>query len=473
MPDTYQHGVYIEEVATALVPLTRVSSPVVAIGSAVKGPLNTPTLVQSYSDFVNTFGEFEDFANFTLEEVAYCFFNLFNVGPLVVINVLDRSKHVKDSTKTLTGVANPLTITAPIIADTVAITTGTNVTLVKDTDYKLSRDKEVMTITVTTTGQGKVVNDSITVAYQELSASKITNADVIGGVDDDGNETGIEAVENVYPRLGLVPGTLIAPYFSGKAEVAQALAAKARNINGVFKSLALCDIDTSTIKKYDDCYTAKTSNNLVDAYLGVCWPKVGLGDRTYFLSTQIAALMCLVDSTHGDIPFESPSNKTLRMDRACLRNGSEVYLSKAKANTLNGQGIITALNFAGAWRAWGSRTSIYPTSSDPKDAWIPCRRMMSWLGNTLATSFFYKIDSPLNLRLVQTVLDSAQVFLNGLVARGALLGGKIQFLEEENSVTDLADGKIKFHLSVCPPAPARVIEFVLEYDTTLYQSLFS
>ena len=154
-------------------------------------------------------------------------------------------------------------------------------------------------------------------------------------------------------------------------------------------------------------------------------------------------------------------------------NGTQVDLTKVEANVLNSYGIVTALNFAGYYRLWGNRTSIYPTSSDPKDAWIPCRRMMSWVGNTLAVNYFIRLDAPITRRLVEYVLDNVGLFLNGLVSRGALLGGKIQFLQEENPATDLADGRIKFHLSICPPAPARVIIFTLEYDVNAYAQLMS
>ena len=39
-------------------------------------------------------------------------------------------------------------------------------------------------------------------------------------------------------------------------------------------------------------------------------------------------------------------------------------------------GIVTALNWEGGWRVWGNRTSDYPSSTDPKDTFIPNRRMM-------------------------------------------------------------------------------------------------
>ena len=98
--------------------------------------------------------------------------------------------------------------------------------------------------------------------------------------------------------------------------------------------------------------------------------------------------------------------------------------------------------------------------------------MMNWVANTLVTSFWSKIDEPINKRLVESVVDSAQIWLNGLVARGALVGGRIEFREDENPITDLADGIIRFHVYICPPTPAREIDFTMEMDVNYFSSLF-
>ena len=79
---------------------------------------------------------------------------------------------------------------------------------------------------------------------------------------------------------------------------------------------------------------------------------------------------------------------------------------------------------------------------------------------------------PINRRLVETVVDSANIWLNGLTARGAILGGRVEFLDTENPKTDLLDGTIRFHVYVAPPTPAREIDFVMEYDPDYFSALF-
>lgn len=291
--------------------------------------------------------------------------------------------------------------------------------------------------------------------------TKVTKADIIAG---------LEKIEEVYPRFGLIPGTIIAPTWSRDAEVSLEMEAKTRNINGCFQTIAVTDLGATL-----SGWSIAPVKIPVSERVAICYPKVTVGSKVYNLSTHVAALMARVDATHDDLPYKSPSNETLQIDGAKTAEGAEVWLTKQQANFLNGHGIVTALRFAGAWRCWGNRTSAYDISggtTDPKDSFIPVRRMMNWIENTLTVSFWSKIDYPINKRTVESVLDSAKIWLNGLVARGALVGGKIEILEEENPITDLSDGIIRFHVSICPPSPAREIEFIMEYQPKFYESLF-
>ena len=62
--------------------------------------------------------------------------------------------------------------------------------------------------------------------------------------------------------------------------------------------------------------------------------------------------------------------------------------------------------------------------------------------------------------------------MNGLVSQGCLLGGRIEFREDENPNTNLLDGIIKFHTYFSPPPPAREIDNVIEYDPSYFETLF-
>lgn len=99
--------------------------------------------------------------------------------------------------------------------------------------------------------------------------------------------------------------------------------------------------------------------------------------------------------------------------------------------------------------------------------------MFNWHSQTFIQTYWAKVDKPINKRLIETVVDSENIRINGFVSEGILLGGRIEFLEDENSTTNLLDGIIKFHTYFTPPTPAREIENVIEYDPSYFSSLFS
>lgn len=91
-------------------------------------------------------------------------------------------------------------------------------------------------------------------------------------------------------------------------------------------------------------------------------------------------------------------------------------------------------------------------------------RMFDWVGNTLIRTFWSKLDKPMNRRLIDTIMDTANIWLNGLVGSGYLLGARAEMLDSENTLTDLMAGIIKIHIYMTPPSPAQEIDFILEYD---------
>ena len=123
--------------------------------------------------------------------------------------------------------------------------------------------------------------------------------------------------------------------------------------------------------------------------------------------------------------------------------------------------------------AWGDQTCAYPGVTDVKDSSIPIRRMFNWIGNTLILTAWQFVSSPLRRRMIETVQDTFNVWLNGLAAREFILGGRVTFEADENPTTNLMDGKVRFHVYVTPPSAAREIVFTLEYDPDYLETLFA
>lgn len=464
---SFRHGVYKSEIPTSVIPpaIVDVGLPVV-IGTAPINignieNVNKPKLIFNYAEAVKEFGFTNNFKDYTLSEFIYSQFVLFGNAPCVLINVLDPEKHVKEVTSrtVVTSKNKALIEEEGILVDDLKVTLeGTELKLGEDFAVTFNDEGHLI---ITLLKESKETVD-IELSYSALEPSLVTSEDIIGGIDlDTGEKKGLELIGEIYPRFRKIPGLLLSPKFSKLSEVAAILDTKKSNINGIFNGEALIDADDTKI--YSEVAQWKNDNNIVSSGQFLCYPKLKLGDKEFHFSTQLAGLINTVDRNNGGIPYESPSNKNLKCD-SCVSNGKEVFLGLEEANYLNSQGIVTALNFMNGWVAWGNRTAAYPSDTDPKESFIPIRRMFNYVGNTLITTFWSKIDNPNNKRLIETVIDSANIWLNSLVAEGALLGARVAFLSEENSVTSMMDGKLKFHVYMTPVGPAEEIDFVQEYD---------
>ena len=304
-----------------------------------------------------------------------------------------------------------------------------------------------------------------------IRVSENTKAGIIGGYNaTTGKSSGLELVGEVFHRYRLVPGIIVAPKWSREPEVAAVMKAKADTVSGVFKCIALVDAPGNV---YTDIPSWKSEKNYTDKRMVVCWPKVKLGDKVYHMSTHLCGVMNRTDNGRGDVPYKSPSNELLQADSIVNDTGTEVTLTLEGANYLNSQGIVTALNWTGGWRIWGNRTGAYPSESDPKNVFIPVRRMFDYIGNGFINTFWQEADKPLTVRLIREIVSSYNLYINGLTAREMLLGGRIEFREDENPLTDLMGGILRFHVYVTPPEPSESIEGILEYDPQYLNALYS
>lgn len=279
---------------------------------------------------------------------------------------------------------------------------------------------------------------------------------------------GVENVELCLTKYGIIPDMLLAPGFSHEKTVAAALCAKATAINGIFKAKAILDINADTYTAAIEAKSASLPGNPI-----LCFPKGKIGDKTFHLSTVVAGCISTTDSSNSGIPYESPSNKSVSLDSLVASNGKEILLTKAQADQLNQNGIVTAINFLSKFVVWGNYTAAYPTSTDVKDIFIPISRMFDWINNTLIKTFWSYLDRPNNRRLIDSILDTTTIWINGLVGSGYLLGGRVELKDEENPSTDLMAGIIRPHIYITLPSPGQEIDFIVEYDPQYVEQALS
>ena len=479
----YLHGIRIKENPTSVptpvyneagVPVIFGTAPVNLVADPT-GAVNKLFLCNNYAEAVEAVGYSDDYASYTLCQAIDAFFKAFAVGPVVLCNVLDPANAAHKTAITQTSAAvtdSQATLTElGIIKSTVTLKNG-NTDLEEGTDYTLAFNSEgKLVVTVLTSGI-----TTLTVAGSKLNPSGVTASDVVGAINNTGTKTiytGIQLVDKVYPTFGLTPSLLLAPGWSHISAVGLALAGKCTDVSGMFTCECVVDIDSGQTvngaKKYTDVETVKANSGYAHEHMICVWPQVKYAGLKMAFSAIYAAMACYTDCNNDNVPNLSPSNRAIRIGAAVLEDGTEILLDQPQANTLNGIGVVTALNLNG-WKAWGNNTAAYPDTTDPKDRWIACRRFFSWWGNSFITTYMEKVDNPANYRLIESVVDSENVRANSLVSTGKCAGLRMVYSKEDNPIGNVIDGKIVFRQYLAPYTPAEDILNVLEFDPDMIEA---
>lgn len=543
-----KHGIFIYEEGTAItVPQESSAGLQVVVGTApvnmVDDPssvVNTPILANSATEAMTSLGYSADFKKYTLCATMYTTANLYQVSPVVYINVLDPAKHKKTMEEQAVAVEDLQAVVEQVgvLRDSVAVTyeveethtTGGIVTYdavsesevsenpteagyyekdgseykatedttpeegktyyvknesgvttetetvtktaEKDVDYTLDFDTDGYLVVTLISGREIASATSIKVSGSQLDPDAVTKNDIIGAANvSTGKETGMEVIRQVYPKYNVVPGILLAPYWSQIPEVGIALNAKAANINGVFKAVTFVDIPTDSengARKYADVKTVKEDCGFTSEFCIPCWPLVQIGEIILPYSVVAAARTAYQDATNEDVPSRSPSNISLAITGTCLEDGTEVTLDQDQATTVGEYGVMTATNING-YKMWGNHTAAYPSSGDAKDIWISVRRMFNWQGNTFILTYFDKVDDPTNYKLIENIVDSENIRC-AAYAPEHWAGASIEYLESDNPVTDILAGRMTFRQHIAPYTPAETINNILNYDTGMLQA---
>lgn len=475
LDEKYNHGVRVVEEGTDTTSPINSSGLQVVIGTApvnlAENPgdaVNKPVLCNSLAEAKKKLGYSEDFSRYTLCQSMYASYIAYQVTPVVFINVLDPERHKKENAAKEYGVVNSQATVddlTGVLKDSVEVRTGDTV-LEKDKDYILSFNTDGKLVVTMLSEQAEALT-SVTVTSESIDPSQVTTEDIIGGYDvKSGKESGLETIRQVYPRTGMVPAFLLAPGWSHNFEVGAVMLAKSRHINGVFKAECMLDLPTTDARLYTDVPAAKAESGYTDEQGIVLWPMAEAGGKRMYYSAVFGAMAAHTDASNDNVPSLYLSNKQLNVDKAVLEDGTEIFMDREQANTLNGVGVVTMIS-EGSWKSWGNNTSIYPARTDIKDRWIACRRMFSWMANSLITTYNDKVDSPANFRLIESICDSENIRLNSYISAGKLAGARIVYNEEENEVENILTGQVIFHIYMAAFTPAEDIVFVLKFDPAL------
>jgi phage tail sheath protein FI len=480
------HGVYILESPTPLqVPVPVDSALPVAVGVApvhrLENPaaaVNNPSLIFSYGEGAADMGYSDDWKKFPLSEVLYSQMRVHAISPLVLINVWNPLTDAQDVAETSLPVINGIaTINDPMAmigGVTVHNAEAGNPDYARNTDYSLKYDGDKLLITVIKDGNIPADAAALSVTYKQASVAGITKQHIIGGVDPDTNKrTGMELITEVFLAFKKIAGFILAPGWSHDPEIYALMCGKAKNLGYGFTCVALADLPaTGQYANYRNLPKWKNDNSYVDIYSFLTWPCVAIGDKVFHGSTRMAAMYGEVDNRNGGLPYEQASNKTLSMTSMCDEDGNVIpMLSEEQANYLNENGIGTFINFDG-WRAWGVETAAYPGNTDIKDFERGVRRMFSYVQNVVNRTMRQNVDKPVTRLLIDSVLLTANEYLNTLKSRNAIIGGFVEFPGDNNSNQSIMGGQLSFRVNLTPPNAAKALVFDFIYDPDLLEGLF-
>ena len=502
MATVYKHGAYGEFAQSISGVATQSGTTAVYVGTApvnlIRGyasVVNAPIRLTDFASVQRLMGYSSDWATFSLCEAFKLHFNNTsgNAGPIVAINVLDPATHKKAQATNvqLSFVNKRATITSDtIILDTFAISDK-----VEGTDYTIDYNYttgQVIIEDISAEGMG----DSIQATYSEIDTANIDENTIIGGVTANGVYTGLGCVALVYQELNLIPNLIIAPQWSEKPDVYNAMITAGTKINGHWDAFVLADLpleDSSAEVGEDEIGEAKIGGEPIDTiekaiqwkdnhgYTNerskVYYPQFAtVNNEVYHGSVLCAWKMLQVDAQYKGIPMATSSNKPVPIARQYFgADSTNEGFDQHRANDLNEKGISTGVYWDGNWRLWGGHTAAYEfnNTSDKRVIFDNNIRMMMYMSNSFQQEWGIETDAPMTLSLADTIKNREQEKADALVAIGALIGNPVvEFIESENPTSELVEGNFVWDFKGTPTPQFKSGTFRVAYTDEGFSSYY-
>ncbi len=326
-------------------------------------------------------------------------------------------------------------------------------------------------------GAGGTLRDAYSAAYAQ-GVNAVVVVRVAAGVDDaasavnvlgtDVASTGVYAlltsgaVTGQIPKILAAPGWTSTPAASPANPVTLALIVIANRLRGV----VIADGPNSTEA---DAYTDRAKFGSDRLY--IVDPAAKVFDSTTGIYTNrptsafVAGALSKSDITRGF--WWSPSNQIIEGISGYARPIQfALNSSETEANRLNEKGIATIVQ-ANGFRLWGNRSC----ATDPLWAFLSVRRTADAVYESIEQAMLWAMDRPFSSQLLLDIRDTVQEYLNSLIVRGALIGGKCIIDPELNTATQLQAGKLTVDFDIEPPAPLEKLTFRARRNAGYYTEL--
>lgn len=486
MSTTFLHGIETIESTDILPNVNEVRSAVIGIvGTAPSGPVNVPTVIQSAADAAQ-FGSFAEFGLTSGYTLPYALNAIqeYGAGTVVAINVFEPESTGNVSTEVtdeaVTYADSAFTLAHQNVSNVVVKSSDGSTTYTVTTDYTVNATAG----TIAKVAEGALAEvSSVKVSYTytaqgtiQNNVSDVTNSQIIGSTDASGNRTGAQAFLDVFSRFGFSPKILIAPGFSSASGVHTALLTLAEKLRAV----VLIDMPAGlTVAEaiaargtVGDVLLNTTSDRAMILYPHVKhYDPHTDSDQLMPMSATMAGLMAKTDRDFGY--WYSPSNKGLIGITGLERNITSSYTdSTTEIQQLNEKGITSVLNsYGNGYRAYGNRlASFNATNNNGLATFLVSRRVCDMIADSLEQTMQQYVDRPLTAAIINDIVLIGNNFLNTLISRGALVGGKCYPSPTENTAQSLSSGQLVLVFEYNPPAPLERLTHRLVLTNAYYEA---
>ncbi len=499
MPEYLSPGIYIQEVNSGPRPIEGVGTAMAAfVGFAPAGPVNTPTLVTNWSQYVETFGAVEEggrrnphLAGAYLSHCVYGYF-LNGGGRCMVTRVVPKGADGdKAPTALLPGKAKGTALSiaakgAPTQEIVIEVAPATEEGAPEGTfTLKVKMGDTVETYDNVTTAKkgGRNVVEAVNAASRLVTATEVAGGMPNLGsysikpvekstklpavqtthfVGDVGERTGLEGMEISDDVTMLLCPDIMAAYQQGildKDGVKAVQTAMIAHCERMGNRMAIIDplpgLSPQEVKKWRERDT-----NYDSAYATLYYPWISIdGPDGKPMEVppcgHVAGVWARSDTERG--VHKAPANEVVR---GALNPA--VQVTKGEQDLLNPVGVNCIRSFVGRGiRIWGART----LSSDPAWRYVNVRRLFNYVEASIERGTQWVVFEPNDPDLWSRVKRDVGAFLTGVWRDGALFGltpDEAFFVkcDGENNPADTRDrGLLFIDIGLAPVKPAEFVVF--------------
>lgn len=304
----------------------------------------------------------------------------------------------------------------------------------------------------------------------DAAIGDLTTADYVGTA---GAQTGIYAVQKLYPNKGAIPNVLCCP---GKSDltVVNALKDAIAKCNGHWDGIGVYDVTQAALQVSNGiAVTTNITKQANSENLIAVWPSVkGTDGLEVSGAAVVAALYGANDAIQaGNVPVRTIGNTALSIQCICA-NSTRCSLSESDATSLSADGIVTFLNHGGGlFSTWGDHTSAMSNGSvqDERGRYDSNMRVLYYLTNRFQQKYRFSVDKPMTLALRNDIIQEENDHLEYLKSIGAILGNATcEFRETSNTPDSIALGQFVWNIEATVTPPMKYAELDVAFSQAGY-----